>query len=199
MDTLQYLSESDDTLAVIIQKIGPLEPLKTNGVFHDLLACIIEQQIPYRSTKNTFLKLLSNADLIELTTENFEEFEEKALPLIKLSERKYEAINSALEFFTTHQINWLELSSLEVERNLKLIAGVGNWTIQMIQLYTLNRPNVFPVDDYHLKIIMTELYGLEQKGFRKNAKQIASKWAPHSSLAVRYLLEWKRIKNQFKE
>ena len=49
----------------------------TQDVFHDLMSCILEQQIHYRSTKKVFQKMLQAADLQRLSLDNFEHFEKK--------------------------------------------------------------------------------------------------------------------------
>lgn len=50
----QILTSSDSILANIIATIPTHETFSTNDVFHDLMSCIIEQQIHYRSTKKIF-------------------------------------------------------------------------------------------------------------------------------------------------
>ena len=69
------------------------------------------------------------------------------------------------------------------------------WTIDMLLLYNFQCPNVFPADDYHLKQLMPKLYDLDPSSrLKAQMKDVAECWSPHASLAVRYLLEWKRLK-----
>ncbi len=64
----------------------------------------------------------------------------------------------------------------------------------MILLYTLNRPNVFPYDDFHLKNIMVKLYKLDEKSrLKAQMLDVASAWGEHKSLAVLYLLTYKKF------
>ena len=58
-----YLSENDEVLKNIIQTIPAPEIISTQNVFHDIMSCIIEQQIHYRSTKKTFQKALQISDI----------------------------------------------------------------------------------------------------------------------------------------
>jgi len=69
--------------------------------------------------------------------------------------------------------------------------------VDMILLYTLQRPDVFPYDDFHLKQIMTSLYGLDSK-LKLKAKmiEISEKWGNQKSLAVLYLLDWKNYQKR---
>jgi DNA-3-methyladenine glycosylase II len=65
--------------------------------------------------------------------------------------------------------------------------------MDMILLFTLDRPDIFPADDYHLKVVMTKLYLLNPASrLRAQMMEVANNWSPHRSLAVRYLLDWKK-------
>ena len=79
-------------------KITDIE--SSQSVFHDLISCIVEQQIHYRSSKKTFEKMLQLAGLKLLTLENFEIFESMGLLKQKLSIQKYESLLCILDFFT---------------------------------------------------------------------------------------------------
>jgi DNA-3-methyladenine glycosylase II len=162
---LKLLTGNDATLKEIISTIPEPQIQSTNNVFHDLMSCVLEQQIHYRSTKEIFQKMLNKASLDILTPENFLVFEEKAFSTIKLSIGKYETVLRIIEFWhenkrATNRINWQALSDEEVIEKLSSIKGIGRLTIDMILLYTLQRPNVFPYDDFHLKEIMIRLYKL---------------------------------------
>jgi len=187
-----HLSEKDEILKLIIQQVSLPELVSTHQVFHDLMSCIIEQQIHYRSTKKTFTKLLQKAEIDLLTTDNFSVLEEKGLQGVKLSERKYETMVQVLEFFQQNTPNWQSMTDDEVRKTLGSIKGVGKWTIDMILLYTLERKDVFPVDDYHLKQLMVKLYKLDPKTkLAANMKAVAAHWEPYRSYGVKYLLAFK--------
>ncbi|OJJ23944.1 hypothetical protein BKI52_06225 [marine bacterium AO1-C] len=188
------LSEKDDVLKPIIEVVNLPHLVSTQDVFHDLMSCIIEQQIHYRSTKKTFAKLLQKSEIELLTPDNFSVLEEKALTDVKLSGRKYETMVQVLEFFQQNAIDWQNITDEEVRKTLGSIKGVGKWTIDMILLYTLERDNIFPVDDYHLKQLMVKLYKLDPKTkLAANMKVIAEHWEPYRSYGVKYLLAFKEF------
>ena len=181
----------DPVLCTIASEIAPLSWISTENVFHDLMSCIIEQQIHYRSSKKVFFHVMQSAGLKELTTENFEILE-PALPTVKLSAAKYEAMARTLDYFKQNSINWHTLSDEEVRKALSVIPGIGRWTVDMILLFTLKRADIFPYDDYHLKKVMAAVYGLPDDSKReKKMIQIAESWSGNRSIAVLYLLAWK--------
>ena len=177
----------------ILAAAGRQTVASTGNVFHDLMSCVIEQQIHYRSTKKTFEKLLSFTSITELDLGNYHEFEKLALPRVRLSENKYNTIAAVLDFWKKNDVNWHELTDDEVRERLCTIKGVGHWTVDMILLYTLQRPDVFPADDHHLKQIMSSIYGFDpEKGLRANMLDAAESWRPHRSQTVLALLWAKR-------
>ena len=193
----QFLAKSDPIIANIITQIP--EPIieSTNDVFHDMLSCVLEQQIHYRSTKKTFQKMIQSGDIERLTLENFEVFEEKSFINTKLSINKYETVLGVVEFWKKEQIDWKTLTDEEVIEKLSSIKGIGKWTIDMILLYTLQRPNVFPYDDFHLKEVMIKLYGLNPNvKLKAQMIEISNAWGEYKSLAVKYLLEYKKLQTK---
>lgn len=196
---IAYLKKNDPVLSKIIQTLSVPEFQSTKNVFHDLMSCIVEQQIHYRSTKKTFQKLLDKAEIKILNLENFEQFEEKGLATTKLSTRKYETIVNTIDYFSNNQTNWNQLSEEIIRTQLSTIKGIGTWTIDILLLYTFNQADVFPADDYHLKNIMTKLYTLNPTAkLKQQMLDIAEKWSPHQSTAVLYLLAWKEYEKAAK-
>ena len=182
----------DPILKKIMDTIPEPSIESTGDVFFDLMSCIIEQQIHYRSTKRIFVKGLERAGLTTLTLDNFPVFEEKALSAIKLSDSKYVTLAETIHFFSSRQVPWATLSDDAVREVLSGIKGIGQWTIDMILLYTLERPNVFPADDFHLKNIMVRLYGLNPASrLKAQMLEVAAAWGTQKSSAVKYLLAYK--------
>jgi DNA-3-methyladenine glycosylase II len=181
----------DQVLLKLVDTISPPTWKSTENVFHDIMSCIIEQQIHYRSSKNTFQHVMQEAGLDELSLENFH-LVEPVLSTLRLSESKFKAMADTIHFFSQNNICWYDLSDEEIRISLKSIRGIGRWTTDMILLYTLHRPDIFPYDDYHLHQIMPKLYGLDPKNkLTEKMKAIAEHWKGNRSLGVLYLLAWK--------
>jgi DNA-3-methyladenine glycosylase II len=191
----KILAKTDPILAKVMSEISRPNIVSTHEVFHDLMSCILEQQIHYRSTKKIFQKMLHTSGIQLLSLSNFHLFEEKVFPYAKFSASKYETILQILEFWHTNNIDWNLLSDEEIKSKLSAIKGIGNWTIDMILLYTLQRPNIFPYEDFHLKQIMVGLYDLNPRvKLKAQMIEISKLWEDHKSMAVLYLLAWKQMK-----
>ncbi len=185
------LFQQDAVMAGLVNEVD-LPPLRsTNNVFHDVMSCIIDQQVHYRSSKYVFQHVMQAAGLEELTPDNFHLLE-PCLPTVRLSAAKYEAIAHTVDFFHQNSVDWETLPDNDVRSELGKITGIGRWTVDMVLLYTLRRPDIFPFDDYHLCQVMPKLYRLDPKQkLREKMLAVAKGWSGHRSLAVLYLLAWK--------
>lgn len=73
-----------------------------------------------------------------------------------------------------------------IER-LITIRGVGRWTVEMLLIWTLGRPDILPVDDYGVRDGYRALYGLDQQPKPRALAEIGTAWAPFRSIAAWYL------------
>ena len=136
---------------------------------------------------------MERAGIEHLTIDNFHLIEKHALSQIKLAAGKYETMIAFIEYWSNCKLDFNKLSDEAVIKELSAIKGIGKWTIDMILLYTLDRPNIFPYDDFHLKQIMVTLYNLDPKvKLKAQMLEISENWGNQKSFAVLYLLEWKK-------
>ena len=69
--------------------------------------------------------------------------------------------------------------------------GVGVWTVQMLLMFALQRPDVLPVADLGIRNGMQRAYGLETPPKAKEMEAIADRWRPYRSVACWYL--WRSL------
>jgi DNA-3-methyladenine glycosylase II len=81
----------------------------------------------------------------------------------------------------------------EVAVELLQIVGVGQWTAEMLLIFSLGRPDVFSVGDLGIRTAISRLYGIDREDRAAMAK-LAEKWSPYRSLACRYL--WASLENK---
>jgi DNA-3-methyladenine glycosylase II len=194
-DNVVILAEVDPILGKLIVQMEKPIVKSTNDIFHDVMSCIIEQQIHYRSTKTIFAKALERANIEHLTLDNFHLLEKYSLSQIKLAMGKYETMMAFIEYWSNNSLDYNLLTDEEIISQLSSIKGIGKWTIDMILLYTLQRSNVFPFDDFHVKEIMTKLYSLNPTlKLKSQMLEVAKNWDNQKSLAVLYMLEAKKLK-----
>jgi DNA-3-methyladenine glycosylase II len=83
----------------------------------------------------------------------------------------------------------MRLSDEELIERLVSIRGVGRWTVEMLLIFTLRRPDVLPVDDFGVREGYKRLHGLQAQPKPKAFAQHGQIFAPYRSTAALYL--WK--------
>ena len=76
------------------------------------------------------------------------------------------------------------LSDEALIERLTTIRGVGRWTVEMLLIFTLGRPDVLPVDDFGVREGYRVLHGLDAQPKPKALAEIGLVWAPFRSLAA---------------
>jgi DNA-3-methyladenine glycosylase II len=83
----------------------------------------------------------------------------------------------------------------EIRDHLVQLRGVGEWTADMLLIFSLQRQDVFSVKDLGLRTAISRLYGIEREDTLA-ILTISGKWSPYRSLASRYL--WMSLENETK-
>lgn len=76
------------------------------------------------------------------------------------------------------------------------LPGIGRWTVEMLLIFTLQRPDIMPADDFGVVDGYRRLKGLEKAPSRKEMMAIAQPWAPYRSIAAWYLWQVPKPKVQ---
>jgi len=83
-----------------------------------------------------------------------------------------------------------ELSSLhhdEIIERLTAVRGIGRWTVEMLLMFRLGRPDILPVDDLGVRKGAQVLDRLEEMPKPKELAARGERWGPYRTLAGLYL------------
>lgn len=67
------------------------------------------------------------------------------------------------------------------------IKGIGRWTVEMLLMYSLERPDILPADDFGVREGYRALKGLEEQPKPKSLRQLGLVWSPFRTIASWYL------------
>ncbi|UEB97973.1 DNA-3-methyladenine glycosylase [Pseudomonas sp. HN2] len=73
-----------------------------------------------------------------------------------------------------------------IER-LTSLRGVGRWTVEMLLIYSLERMDILPADDFGVREGYRRLKGLDVQPTRKQMIEIGRTWSPYRTVAAWYL------------
>jgi len=79
------------------------------------------------------------------------------------------------------------MSDEEIIERLTTVRGVGRWTVEMLLIFKLGRPDVLPVDDFGVRNGMRAAFGLAAMPTPKEALALGERWRPHATTAAWYL------------
>ena len=79
------------------------------------------------------------------------------------------------------------LDNQQIIEALTAVRGIGQWTVEMLLIFRLGRPDVLPVDDLGIRKGLARLRGLDAMPPPKACIALAEPWAPYRSLASQYL------------
>jgi DNA-3-methyladenine glycosylase II len=167
-------------------------------IYRSLLSSIISQQLSTkvaRVIKGRFLALFPDQyPLPELVLAQPED----TLRGVGLSFQKLGYLRNVAAFAQQGQLDYPLISVLpdeELIQHLVRIKGVGRWTAEMILMFTLGRPDVFPVDDLGIQNAMKQQYGINAAGklLQAEMSRVAEAWRPYRTVACRYL--WQSLDN----
>jgi DNA-3-methyladenine glycosylase II len=111
-----------------------------------------------------------------------------------LSRQKRAYVHSLAEHFHTRKIPTRRLARMgdeEVIETLTQVKGIGRWTAEMFLIFTLNRPDVLPVDDLGLQKGAQLVFGLEKMPDKQTLTKMGEAWRPYRSIATWYI--WRGI------
>src|SRR5689334_20526257 len=85
----------------------------------------------------------------------------------------------------------LKMSDEEIITRLTQVRGIGRWTVEMLLLFDLGRPDVWPVADYGVRKGFAKIFGRRKLPTPKQLIKIGEKWRPYRSVAAWYF--WRAV------
>jgi DNA-3-methyladenine glycosylase II len=181
-EAVQYLSEKDAVFKHIVEKYGlPVIPKRPQG-FETLVLLILEQQVSIDSAKATFLKL--KAKEIYFHPESLVAISDEDYRIIGVSRQKTAYIKALSHSILNNNIDLESLatkSSQQVREELIKIKGIGNWTIDVYLMFSLQAPDIIPLGDIAIINTIKELLDIHDK---QEMESYVAKWSPHRSIAT---------------
>ena len=83
------------------------------------------------------------------------------------------------------------MSDEEIIARLTTVRGIGRWTVEMLLLFDLGRPDVWPVHDYGVQKGYAKTFGKKKLPKPKELLAIGERWRPYRSVAAWYF--WRAL------
>lgn len=192
----KFLSK-DKYIGPLVKKFGRcgIKKQPKSAYFEQLVREIAGQQLSVKASATIFGrvkdKLRGN-----VTPENIIKLKKGDLRACGLSNAKSSYVTDLAKHVKSGELEINRLSDLTDEKvmeELIAVKGIGPWTAKMFLMFTLARPDIFPVDDLGIANAMKKL--VKRKLTSDQMIKFAEKnWAPYRTVASWYL--WELLDNK---
>jgi len=79
------------------------------------------------------------------------------------------------------------MSNEELIESITKVKGIGRWTVEMFLIFTLGRPDIFPVHDFGVRKGWAVLYRKRKFPTPKELEKLGERFSPHRSTLAWYL------------
>lgn len=184
MSSPHDILREDEYLGPLIDRHGILDLDPADDMFRRLVVSILRQQVSMESAAATRRRLF---EAVEPTPEGILAADPQTLRDAGLSRQKAGYVKNVAEAFNEgyDKAYFEEMSDEAVREELTAIKGVGEWTANMQLMFSLGRPDVFPVGDLGVRKGMDALFGPGLS--RDEMVAEAERWELYRSYASLYL------------
>ena len=190
----KFLASIDEDWARLVSEVGECthKPRPEREPYEALIRAIAYQQLHAKAGDAILGKLLAlfgsgnfpdatqllDADVSTLRTCGF-------------SARKIETIRAiaqgSLTGLVPSRAQTDRMTDEELIQRLTSLKGIGRWTVEMLLIYTLERIDVLPVDDFGVREGYRKLKSMSVAPTKKEMEQLGLRWSPYRTLAAWYL------------
>jgi 3-methyladenine DNA glycosylase/8-oxoguanine DNA glycosylase len=193
-EAIRHLAAADPALGLVIGRSLPfsVRPTRTQSLFAALLESIVYQQLSGKAAETILSRVLAlyrprrfpRPDDLVATPD-------ARLRTAGLSRNK----TAALKDLARHTIEGTvpplarahAMSDDELIERLTAVRGVGRWTVEMILIFRLGRPDILPVSDLGVRKGFRRAFGMRGLPAAVTMTRRGERWRPYRSVASWYL------------
>jgi methylated-DNA-[protein]-cysteine S-methyltransferase len=189
------LRKADPVLARLIAEVGPcrLEVNETRSVFAALSHAIVYQQLTGKAAATIHGRVCALFPRAKdgFTPRHILGAGDDELRGAGLSRAKAAALRDLAQKTVDGAIPTLDeahaMPDDEIVGKLTAVRGVGRWTVEMLLMFRLGRPDVLPADDYGVRKGFAVAFRRKKLPTRKELEKYGERWAPWRTTASWYL------------
>lgn len=193
-EAIRHLSQVDPVLGELIARVGPcgLVPETRRSPFESLVRAVAHQQLHGKAAETILGRFLAHfpgkrfpdpGDLAAVPDTALRAAGFSGSKIAALRDIAAKSLDGTVP--TSRQI--VRLSDEEIVERLTACRGVGRWTVEMLLIFKLGRPDVLPVDDFGVREGYRVTYRKRQQPKPRQLAEVGERWAPYRTTAAWYL------------
>jgi 3-methyladenine DNA glycosylase/8-oxoguanine DNA glycosylase len=177
----------------VIDAVGPfeLELRKTASVFVALAEAIVYQQLTGKAAATIFGRVCALFPRGRLTPEQILSASDRQLRGAGLSRSKVLSLRDLARRTEAGEIPGLarlrRMDDEAIVECLSEVRGIGRWTVEMLLIFRLARPDVLPADDYGVRKGFAAAFKKRELPARADIEKRGARWRPYRTVASWYL------------
>jgi len=191
---LKHLATVDPVMQRLIGEHGPctLSPETRRSPFQSLVQAVAHQQLHGTAAGNIlarFKQLFPDRafphpeDLAGVTDEQIRACGFSFAKIRAIRDLAEKTLSGVVP--TSRRI--VHLSDEDIIARLTEVRGVGRWTVEMLLIFRLGRPDVLPADDFGVRNGFRLAYKKRALPKPKDLLKFGERWRPHATTAAWYL------------
>ena len=192
----KILTKKDKVMAKLILNYKDGHLITRNDVFYSLCKSIIGQQISVAAANSVFLKFRKKCKS-KINPKNVNNLSISSLKSCGLSKQKVKGIKELAKKLISKEFKprlIKKMSNEEAIEYLSKLRQIGRWSAEMILLFTLNRSNIWPIQDIGLLRAISNNYKKKYFPPKKFLNKLYKRFSPYCSVATWYL--WRSIDDE---
>ena len=193
---VKYLSNKDKVMKKLINQYKDKTLTTRKDIFYSLCKSIIGQQISVAAANSVFKKF-NIACKGKINSKVVKKLSFAKLKSCGLSRQKTKGIKELSIKFSNKSFDPKLLKNMDDEEAILYLSSlrqIGRWSAEMILLFTLNRKNIWPVQDIGLLRAISNNYNKKYLPPEKFVNYLKLKFSPYCSVATWYL--WRSIDDE---
>lgn len=197
-EALAHLRQADERLAPVIEAAGPftMRPQRLQSPFDALMRAIVYQQLSGKAAATIFGRTCALfPEPAGPTPELLIDMPDERLRSAGLSRNKTAALKDlaakTLDGTVPTLARLKKMSDEEIISHLVAVRGIGRWTVEMLLIFRLGRPDVLPVSDLGVRKGFQLTYRRRELPDAAKLYRHAERWRPFRSVASWYL--WRAV------
>tara|TARA_B100000282_G_scaffold167589_2_gene121333 strand:- start:8997 stop:9590 length:594 start_codon:yes stop_codon:yes gene_type:complete len=189
----EYLRKKDKKLKKIIDENGHItfRPVKKNQ-FDTLVGIVISQFISTKAANSIFKSIRENFNSEYLNEKHFQNLKVNEIKKLGLSTNKAKTIKEISNLYLNKKIKDLSyLSNKELNQTLLSVFGIGPWSVNMFEIFSIGKLDIFSSKDAGLRFAMNNSGMIEPESDWNKYDTYAKKWSPYRTIASLHL--WKTV------
>ena len=193
------LLKRDKKMQVLINKFGRPDYNPRQDYFQSLLRSIVFQQLSGKAAKTIyerFVNLIPKTS--NLCPNEVLKLDKDEMRKAGLSFQKINYVRNLADYFENNSFKKIDVERMtdeEISKELTQIKGIGQWTVDMFLMFTLNREDILPYGDLGIQKGIMKILNTEILPTKKEMENCSKKWRPFRTIACWYL--WRMTDDKF--